>query len=70
MNFAAERLENTVRRAGRRLAVGVITGAALLGTAITASSSSVASWVPVALAAVGGVFLVLLLADILRRRVD
>ena len=70
VNFAAERLENTVRRAGRRLAVGVITGAALLGTAITASSSSVASWVPVALAAVGGVFLVLLLADILRRRVD
>jgi ubiquinone biosynthesis protein len=67
VNFRAERLEDTVRRAGRRLSIGVIAGAALLGTAITASSSRVASWVPVTLGAIGAVFVGGLLADLLRR---
>jgi predicted unusual protein kinase regulating ubiquinone biosynthesis (AarF/ABC1/UbiB family) len=70
VNFAAERLENTVRRAGRRLAVGVVAGAALLGTAITASSTRVANWVPAVLGVVGAAFIVVLLADLLRRRAD
>jgi predicted unusual protein kinase regulating ubiquinone biosynthesis (AarF/ABC1/UbiB family)/nucleotide-binding universal stress UspA family protein len=70
VNFAAERLENTVRRAGRRLSIGIIAGAALLGTAITASSNIVARWVPAVLGAVGAVFMLVLLADLLRRRAD
>jgi hypothetical protein len=60
-------LEATVRRAGRRLAVGLIAGAALLGTAITASSTHVANWVPFALGAVGAVFVAGLAVDLLRR---
>jgi len=67
VNFRAERLEDTVRRAGRRLSMGVIAGAALLGTAITASSTHVAGWVPFALGATGAVFVGGLLADLLRR---
>ena len=68
VNFAAERLEDTVRRAGRRLAEGIIAGAALLGTAITASSARVASWVPFSLGAVGAVFTLALVVDLFRRR--
>jgi ubiquinone biosynthesis protein len=67
VNFRAEGLEATVRRAGRRLAVGLIAGAALLGTAITASSTHVARWVPVALGAIGAVFVGGLVIDLLRR---
>jgi ubiquinone biosynthesis protein len=70
VNFAADRLENTVRRAGRRLSIGVIAGAALLGTAITASSTIVERWVPAVLGAVGAVFVVVLFVDLVRRRVD
>ena len=70
VNFAAERLENTVRRAGRRLSIGIIAGAALLGTAITASSDVVARWVPAVLGVVGGLFVVALLVDLVRRRAD
>ncbi len=70
VNFAAERLENTVRRAGRRLSIGVIAGAALLGTAITASSDIVPRWVTVGLGGIGAIFVVALLVDLLRRRAD
>jgi ubiquinone biosynthesis protein len=70
VNFAAERLENTVRRAGRRLSIGIIAGAALLGTAITASSDIVARWVPALLGAIGGLFVIGLLVDLVRRRAD
>jgi ubiquinone biosynthesis protein len=68
VNFTAERLEDTVRRVGRRLSVGIIAGAALLGSAITASSERVAVWVPVSLGVVGAGFTVFLLADLVRRR--
>jgi predicted unusual protein kinase regulating ubiquinone biosynthesis (AarF/ABC1/UbiB family) len=70
VNFAAERLENTVRRAGRRLSIGIIAGAALLGTAITASSDIVGRWVPAVLGAIGGLFVAALLVDLVRRRAD
>jgi len=70
VNFAAERLENTVRRAGRRLSLGVIAGAALLGTAITASSDIVARWVPAVLGGIGGLFVIALVVDLVRRRAD
>jgi ubiquinone biosynthesis protein len=68
VNFAAERLEDTIRRAGRRLAMGIIAGAALLGTAITASSALVAGWVPVSLGIVGGIFTLSLVVDLFRRK--
>ena len=68
VNFTAERLEDTVRRVGRRLATGIIAGAALLGAAITSASTTVASWIPISLGIVGGGFTLFLLGDLVRRR--
>jgi predicted unusual protein kinase regulating ubiquinone biosynthesis (AarF/ABC1/UbiB family) len=68
VNFTAERLEDTVRRVGRRLATGIIAGAALLGAAITSASERVAAWVPISLGIVGGGFTLFLLADLVRRK--
>jgi ubiquinone biosynthesis protein len=38
VNFRAATLETTIRRAGRRLALALTAGAAILGTALTAIS--------------------------------
>jgi ubiquinone biosynthesis protein len=63
-----ERLEDTIRRAGRRLALAITAGGALLATALTAASSRVAGWVPVVLGVMGGLLLTGLFADLIRRR--
>ena len=68
VNFRAASLEQTVRRAGRRLALGAVAAAALLGTAIVATSDRVAGWVPIALGVIGLLFTVGLLADLFRDR--
>jgi predicted unusual protein kinase regulating ubiquinone biosynthesis (AarF/ABC1/UbiB family) len=68
VNFRAASLERTVRRAGRRLALGLVAGAALLGAAIAATSDRVAPWVSFALGAIGLLFTVGLLVDLLRDR--
>lgn len=68
VNFTAERLEDTIRRVGRRLATGIIAGAALLGSAITSASERVTEWIPITLGAVGAGFTLFLLADLLRRK--
>jgi predicted unusual protein kinase regulating ubiquinone biosynthesis (AarF/ABC1/UbiB family)/nucleotide-binding universal stress UspA family protein len=63
-----ENLEDTIRRAGRRLSLAMTAGGALVATAITASSGDIAGWVPVTLGITGGVLTVGLLGDLLRRR--
>ena len=68
VNFRAATLEQTVRRAGRRLALGLVAAAALLGSAITTTSERVAGWVPATLGAIGIAFTVLLLVDLVRDR--
>jgi predicted unusual protein kinase regulating ubiquinone biosynthesis (AarF/ABC1/UbiB family)/nucleotide-binding universal stress UspA family protein len=69
VNFrGTERLEDTIRRAGRRLALALTAGGALVATAITASSTNVDGWVPVTIGTAGGVLTVGLVADLLRRR--
>ncbi|MEX2274061.1 MAG: AarF/UbiB family protein [Actinomycetota bacterium] len=68
VNFAAEKLETTVRRAGRRLSLGIVAGASLLGSAITASSTRAADWVPIALGSIGGGLTFALLIDLIRKR--
>jgi hypothetical protein len=69
VNFrGTERLEDTIRRAGRRLALALTAGGALVATAITASSTNVDGWVPVAIGSAGGILTVGLVADLLRRR--
>jgi ubiquinone biosynthesis protein len=61
-------LEETIRRAGRRLALAITAGAAILASGITAASAEAADWIPVTLAGAGGAVLVGLLVDIARTR--
>jgi len=68
VNFRATTLETTIRRAGRRLAIALTAGAAILGTALTAVSDKVATWVPVAFGVVAFVLTLGLVVDLVRRR--
>jgi ubiquinone biosynthesis protein len=68
VNFRASKLEDTVRRAGRRLALGLTAGAAILGSALTALSARVAGWVPVAFGITAGLLTLGLVIDLLRKR--
>jgi hypothetical protein len=70
VNFRAASLERTVRRAGRRLAIGLVAAAALLGTAITSTSTNVQRWVPITLGTIGLLFTVGLVVDLIRDRRD
>jgi ubiquinone biosynthesis protein len=68
VNFRASTLEQTVRRAGRRLALSLVAAAALLGTAIVSTSQEVPTWVGVTLGSIGGLFTLGLLIDLIRKR--
>jgi ubiquinone biosynthesis protein len=70
VNFRAASLEKTVHAAGRRLALGVVAAAALLGTAITATAARADTWIPWTLGGVGAAFTLSLVVDLLwgRRR--
>ena len=61
-------LERRLDLLGRRLALAVTAGAALVASGVTAASSHVGGWVPVTFGTVAGVFGGLLLLDVLRRR--
>jgi predicted unusual protein kinase regulating ubiquinone biosynthesis (AarF/ABC1/UbiB family)/nucleotide-binding universal stress UspA family protein len=68
VNFrGTERLEENVRRAGRRLSLSLTAGGALVATAITASSTHVAGWIPLVLGSAGGALTAGLVADLVRR---
>ena len=58
----------SVRQAGRRLALGLATAAALIATAITAGSADAPGWTTPLLGALAGALTVLLLSDALLRR--
>ena len=68
VNFRASTLETTIRRAGRRLALSLTAGAAILGTALTAVSDRVSGWVPLAFGAAAIALTLGLLFDLVRRR--
>jgi ubiquinone biosynthesis protein len=69
VNFRAATLETTIRRAGRRLAISLTAGAAILASALTAvSSDRVAGWVPVAFGVISAGLLLALLVDLIRKR--
>lgn len=68
IDFGAQRLEATVRRAGYRLTFGLIAGGSFLGAAIASTAQQVTEWLPVTLVVVGGVFVLAFLFDLLRRR--
>jgi predicted unusual protein kinase regulating ubiquinone biosynthesis (AarF/ABC1/UbiB family)/nucleotide-binding universal stress UspA family protein len=67
VNFRADSLDASVRRAGRRVTLGLTAGFALLTTGITAVSDRVASWVPAAFGSAAAVLVVVLAADFIRR---
>jgi len=62
-----ERLEETIRRTGRRLALAIAGASAFVGSAITAISGNVATWIPITMGAVAGLLLAGLVAELLRR---
>ena len=68
VNFRAASLETTVRRAGRRLAISLTAGAAILGTSLTAVSNRVSDWVPWVFGGVAFVLTMALLVDLFRKR--
>jgi ubiquinone biosynthesis protein len=68
VNFRASSLETTIRRAGRRLALSLTAGAAILGTALTAVSDNVATWLPVGFGVIAFGLTIALVLDLVRRR--
>jgi predicted unusual protein kinase regulating ubiquinone biosynthesis (AarF/ABC1/UbiB family)/nucleotide-binding universal stress UspA family protein len=68
VNFRASTLEQTMRRAGRRLAMALVAAASLLGTAIVATSDRVPEWIPITLGTIGALFTVGLFIDLIRNR--
>ena len=62
------RLEETIARAARQLALAGTGGAAIVATGFTASTNQVGTWVPATLGSVGGVLLLLMFLDLLRGR--
>src|ERR671937_18921 len=68
VNFRASKLEDTVRRAGRRLALGLTAGAAMLASALTAISTRVEGWVPIAFGITAGVLTLGLAIDLVRKQ--
>jgi ubiquinone biosynthesis protein len=68
VNFRAANLEETVRRAGRRLALGLTAGAATLAAGLTVTSERVAGWVPATFGIAAAVLTFGLLVDLVRRQ--
>lgn len=66
VNFRAERLEEIVRRTGRRLSLGATASAALLGATRIAGNDRTPRSVPLALGTLGGALAVRLLADLIK----
>jgi ubiquinone biosynthesis protein len=63
-----EGLEDTVRRTGRRLAVGMVAAASLAGSAFAAASAEAPDWMAPTMGIGGLALTVGLLADLFRRR--
>jgi predicted unusual protein kinase regulating ubiquinone biosynthesis (AarF/ABC1/UbiB family)/nucleotide-binding universal stress UspA family protein len=68
VNFQAEKLEATVRRAARRLGIALAAGAALVATGLLAMADRVDAAIPVGVGLVGGVLTLALVVDILKGR--
>jgi ubiquinone biosynthesis protein len=61
-------LEDTIRRAARRISLAVTGGAAIAASGFTVGQSTVESWVPSLFGAVGATLLAVLLLDLFWRR--
>src|SRR4029079_782554 len=67
VNFRAASLETTIRRDGRRRALGLTAGAAILASSLAALSTRVAGWVPAVFGVVAALLTLGLLVDLIRR---
>jgi hypothetical protein len=61
-------LERTIRIVARQLALAITAGSALVACGATAAAQQVARWVPITLGAAGSALAVILLTDLVRRR--
>lgn len=68
VKFRANTLEETVRRTGHRLAIGLTAAASVLAAGITAGSTTVAEWIPASFGVSGAVLTLGLVTDAIRRR--
>jgi len=68
VNFRSDTIQDTLRRTGRRLAVGLISAACVLAAGYTAASSAASGWVAGAFAVAAGTLAVILVADLALRR--
>ena len=67
VNFRANSIEDAVRRAGRRLTLGLIAAASVFATGLTAVSTTVADWVPTTFGALAALLTFGLIIDLVRR---
>ncbi len=63
-----EAVEETIRRVGQRVTLGIMAAAAILGSAITAAADNVAGWVPATLGSVAALLTASVIVDLVRRR--
>lgn len=61
-------LEETIRRAGRRLAISLAATATITASAIAGASDRIPAWIGVTGASTGSVLLLMLIGDLLRRK--
>ena len=66
LHFNASALEQTLRAASRRLALGIAGGFALLGGALAAASERAGPWIAAACGVTGGVLIAALVFDVVR----
>ena len=67
VNFRANSIEDAVRRAGRRLTLGLIAAASVFATGLTAVSTTVADWLPTTFGALAALLTFGLIIDLVRR---
>jgi ubiquinone biosynthesis protein len=68
VNFRSDTIQDTLRRTGRRLAVGLIASASVLAAGFTAASSATPGWVAAAFAAAAALLALVLIVDLALRR--
>jgi predicted unusual protein kinase regulating ubiquinone biosynthesis (AarF/ABC1/UbiB family) len=68
VNFQANSLEEMVRLTGRRLTLGLTAAASILASGFTATSATVAGWIPTTFGIAAGLLTVGLALDLIRGR--
>lgn len=68
VNFRANSLEDTIRRTGHRLILGLIASASVFASGLTAGSTTIGDWVPTTFGVVAGLLTVGLVVDLAHRR--